>query len=154
MRASLPALPSRGGSSGNPAAGIATDGSNSTNASTSYAAIPLSSLLAGDRFTLSGNTLTCLEGGVYQLNLLLTAFLSVGSHDFFISYRVNGNTDVPIQYGTNTVAQTFNLTTYLKLAAGDQVQIRAKCGTAAETVAVRGGTGATVLSLVQVSTFQ
>lgn len=155
MRPSLGGLPRGGSGASNPAIGVATGNTQDNNGSTVYAALTLSTLRTGDGFTLSGNALTCLVPGVYELTALFSAWLASGTHDFFVSYCVNGGTDVLLVYGSNVIEQTFNPRAIVKLAAGDQVQLRFKCGSAAENVHVEGAKGNhTQLSLVQLSTFQ
>lgn len=154
-RSSLASLPKRVGRPLNPAIALALGNSNDGVNGVAWTTITLGTLSVGDGFTLASNTLTCLVPGVYELSVLISGNVSVGVLAR-VGFRVSGGTDQPFGIIDNTTIRVLVFKTFVKLGAGDTLEVRIRGDGAGDTIQTYSGTlgnGARVW-LEQVSNFQ
>lgn len=109
---------------------------------------PLSTTLSG--FTVSGDVLTCTNGGVYRLSMSVVHQVITTAGTSAVGYRINGGTTIsPIQQYEATTAARKNVyaQVIVSLAAGDTVEFRFSSTATSGTLNVD-----TQFDLVQIST--
>jgi hypothetical protein len=154
-RSSLASLPKRVGRPLNPALALALGNNNDGVAGVAWTTVTLGTLSVGDGFTLASNALTCLVPGVYEFSVLISGNVSVGAYAR-VGFRVSGGTDQPFGYIDNTTVRALAFKTFVKLGAGDTLELRIRGDTAGDSIQTYGlslGNG-TRVTLEQISTFQ